>query len=78
MCGTRRAVREEFRGKTQKTGFQEKGFDYSNIGLSGRKKISVARLTRLQIMPLLKPVLCIFFVRFLVFPIINFLFRIRV
>ena len=38
MCGTRRAVREEFRGKTQKTGFQEKGFDYSNIGLSGRKK----------------------------------------
>ena len=25
-------------GKTQKTGFQEKGFDYSNIGLSGRKK----------------------------------------
>ena len=38
MCGIRRAVREEFRGKTQKTGFQEKGFDYSNIGLSGRKK----------------------------------------
>lgn len=32
-------VREEFRGKTQKTGFQEKGFDYSNIGMSGRKNL---------------------------------------
>lgn len=51
MSGTRWAIREELRGKSQMVGLQEKEFDYA-IGSNGRKRsLWVARFIRLQTLP---------------------------